>query len=143
MKKKLIILGCVSLISVIIIFVILRISNQINKAPNTPSPSPSSQPSPTAGVSNLQGELPNDMQFNQTLTDINKQYPWYSKLPIDTNEYHIVYDFTENKFKIRIKTPMTTNQIETFTQKAVSSLQKIGVEAPINYYVLDTDGNQL
>jgi len=143
MKKKFIILGCISLLFVIFIFVLIYTSDSKNKLINTPSSSPSSQPSPTTSTSSLQNDLPNDTQFNQSLTDINKQYPWYSKLPIDTNKYHIVYDFTENKFKIRIKNSITTSQIETATQEALSSLQRIGVKTPIDYYVLDASGNQL
>jgi hypothetical protein len=142
-KKKLIILGCASLIFILLIFVFLYTSGSKNKPINTPNPSPGSQPSPTTSTSNLQSDLPDDTQFNQSLTDINKQYPWYSKLPIDTNKYHVVYDFTENKFKIRIKNSMTTSQIETTTQEALSNLRKIGVKTPIDYYVLDASGNQL
>jgi hypothetical protein len=140
-KKKLIILGCASLISVILIFVFFYTSGSKNKPVNIPTPS--SQPSPTTSAPNLQSDLPDDTHFNQSLTDINKQYPWYSKLPIDTNKYHVVYDFTENKFRIRIKNSMTTSQIETAIQEALSSLQRIGVKTPVDYYVLDASGNQL
>jgi hypothetical protein len=139
MKKKLLILFGVSLASIIFIIVIIYKSNK--KQLPKPSPTPQMSPSPSAEV--LQNNLPNETSFNNSLLNLNEQYPWYSKLPIDTDLYHVVYDFSENKFRIRLKKPTTTNQLEKIIQSAVSSLREIEVPEPIKYYVLDVNGNRL
>lgn len=106
----------------------------------TPSPSGSAVPTPSAIPIS---ELPNDAQYAQSLTSIVKQYPWYPKLPIDTVTYHVIYDFDKNAFRIRLKTNVPVDQIGNVTQTAVLNIRQIGVPAPINYYVIDSNGNQL
>jgi hypothetical protein len=139
MKKKIIILiGSLSVISVIIIVV------TVLQHP-TPKPTASPTPKPT-GTPGTQGsqELPSDLKYGQAMTAITQQYPWYPKLPIVTKDYQIVYDFDKQMFRIRIKSvsPITT-EVKTITQSALNDLKNIGVQEPIKYYVLDANGNQL
>ena len=145
MKKKLIIL--VSFISSISIIFIVATVLQHSKTNPTTSPSPSPKNQFDLGTPGPQGsnlELPSDAKYGQALTSLSKQYPWYPKLPIETKDYRIVYDFDKNMFRIRILSAAATNdEIKSFTQNALSDLKKIGVSEPIKYYVLDINGNQL
>jgi hypothetical protein len=144
MKKKLILmLGGLSLISIIIIVVMVRRSGTTNKPTSTTSPTPSMTPIQKSPSPSPQTELPDDVQFNKAQQEILNQYPWYSKLPIDTKEYRIVYDFSINKFRIRLKVSIDTDQIDRVIQEALTSLQKIGVTPPIDYYTLDLSGKEL
>lgn len=43
-----------------------------------------------------------DFQFGQTLQKFYEENPWYSKIPVETNDYRVVYDFEYKKFRIRI-----------------------------------------
>jgi hypothetical protein len=139
MKKKLLIIFSVSLVSIIFIIAAIYKSNKKQVPP--PSQTPQGSPSPSTKI--LQNDLPDDMSFNKSLLNLNEQYPWYSKLPIDTDSYHIVYDFSEAKFRIRLKKTISSNQIEKVVQDAMSDLKKIGVPEPIKYYILDVNGSQL
>jgi hypothetical protein len=141
-KKVIILIGSISVISVIIIVVTVL---------QHPSPKPSASPTPVStitpgGTSGPQGaqELPSDLKYGQALTAITDQYPWYPKLPIENKDYQIVYDFDKQEFRIRIKSvSVSAADVKTITQSALNALISIGVQEPINYYILDANGNQL
>jgi hypothetical protein len=140
MKKRIIILvGIISVICIIIIVVAVS-SHSKTKPVTSPTPSPESQFN--VGTPSSM-ELPDDMKYAQALTSLNEQYPWYSKLPIETKDYRIVYDFDKKMFRIRFLSSITSVQIKALTQNALNSLKKIGVSEPIKYYLLDASGNQL
>jgi hypothetical protein len=141
MKKKIIIsLGLVSVVA--LVFIVVIVLQHPTTGPAT-SPSPSSTPLGTANPQSSAG-LPDDAKYGQALTTLSQQYPWYPKLPIETKDYRIVYDFDKNMFRIRIlSTTAISDEIESFTQSALSDLKNIGVSEPIKYYVLDVNGNQL
>lgn len=143
MKKKIIILiGSLSVISVIII-VVTVLQHPSPKPTASPTPSPTNQPGSTPGPQGSQ-ELPSDLKYGQAMTNIAQQYPWYPKLPIVNKDYQIVYDFDKQMFRIRIKSVSpTTTEVKTITQSALNDLKNIGVQEPIKYYVLDVNGNQL
>jgi hypothetical protein len=143
MRKKIIILiGALSVISIIIIVVIV-LQHPSPKPSTSPTPSPTSQPSGTPGSQGNQ-VLPNDLKYGQQLNAITQQYPWYPKLPVETKDYLIVFDFDKQMFRIRIKySPVTSAEAKTFTQSALNDLKNIGVQEPIKYYILDARGNQL
>ena len=143
MRKKIIILiGSISVISIIII-VVTVLQHPSTKPSASPTPSPTSQPSGTPFPQGTQ-VLPNDLKYGQAMNAITQQYPWYPKLPIVTKDYQIVYDFDKQMFRIRIKSVSpTTTEVKTITQSALNDLKNIGVQEPIKYYVLDANGNQL
>ena len=143
MKKKIIILiGSISVISVIII-VVTVLQHPAVKPSASPTPGTTSQPSGTPFPQGTQ-VLPNDLKYGQALTTITQQYPWYPKLPVDTKDYTIIYDFDKQMFRIRIKSVSpATSDVKTLTQSALNDLVNIGVQEPIKYYVLDANGNQL
>lgn len=140
MKKKLIIvLGAVSLICIIIlVVVVLQHPTPKPVASLTPSPTPETTPPLVTSTA-----LPDDLKYGQALTILNTQYPWYSKLPLETTNYEAVYDFNTQSFRIRLKVPATATQEKSIVAGAVFDLQAIGVPAPVKYYVVDLNGNQL
>lgn len=119
------------------------------KTKTTPSPTPA--PSPESGFNlnkpNLQDsaqQIQDALKYGQSLKELNQKYPWYSKLPVETKNYRIIYDFDREMFRIRIKSAVVaTEGVKSDIQSALGDLKKIGVPAPIKYYVLDVNGNQL
>lgn len=125
MKKKIytIIGGLVVLIIVIILFFSKkRVSVSPLTSPLKPTASPSAE------------ILPNDLEYSQGLTELHNKYPWYSKLPIETKDYRIVYDFEKNSFRIRI----LTESSESLKNDALNKLRSIGVDTnTIPYYFIE------
>lgn len=136
-KKRFLIIIILSVISVIFIVIMVYKNGKDDKSINiTASPSSSLE-------SSYQTEVPDGVSFTKSLTNLYEEYPWYSKLPIDTNYYHIVYDFSEEKFRIRLKKILEQNKIETVVRDANNDLKKIGVKEPYGYYVIDANGNRI
>lgn len=82
-----------------------------------------------------------DLNFNKAYKDFLTNYPWYTNLPIDTFQYRVVYDFEKESFRIRLKIkPQDEIQQEEIINKATGSIKNLGVEEPIQYYILDTEG---
>ena len=126
MKKKLLIL-----LIIIFIFVVIysltspRSVKNDNLVVTSPTPTTSTiTPNPTEFFE----QLPNDLKYNQELTDIHQRYPWYSSLPLETEDYRIIYDFDKNSFRIRL----LTGNSDSIKQAALKSLKEIGVD--INKY---------
>lgn len=137
MKKRLLVIaGLVSLVSLVAIIVSVMTHNK-NKTTNIPTPSP------TPELQSSNPDLPDDEKYSSALIAINEEYPWYSKLPIETRNYRIVYDFDKKMFRIRFLLEISSSQIATFTQNALDDLKDVGVREPIKYYLLDKNGNQL
>lgn len=128
--------GVVFIIVIVIIVLIVSLQPKSNMSTNTPSPLPS--PTKPGAV-----ELPKDKEFAQTIENVVQQYPWYPKLPIETKDYRIIYDFDNNMFRIRFLSTTAPIEIKTLTQSALNDLKNIGVKDPIKYYLLDSNGNQL
>lgn len=84
-----------------------------------------------------------DKDFGDIYTKFITSSPWYLKIPIETTSHRIVYDFDKQKFRIRLKVPLTIDQQTSTVTNAVDNLKTIGVPSPINYYVLDKNGDQL
>ncbi|MFC1700261.1 hypothetical protein ACFLZ4_01280 [Patescibacteria group bacterium] len=84
--------------------------------------------------------LRGDLDFSEGVKTLHKDYPWYSKLPVDTEEYVIVFDLERKEFRIRLKVPETSSQDikDTTLNKAVSKLREITGQDFNNYtyYVL-------
>lgn len=130
-RKLFIILIIVSLLSVV--FIVTKINKNKKTSVSNTTPTPSTQ----------YVELPNDDSFNKSLENLNQQYPWYSKLPIETDKYRVVYDFTEKKFRIRIKKELINSQMDEVVQSAIDNLKTIGVTEPVNYYIFNSEGEKI
>jgi|LDZU01.1.fsa_nt_gi hypothetical protein len=87
-----------------------------------------------------EGDLPKDYEYAEAMKSLFEKYPWYSKLPIDTNEYTIVWDFEVEKFRIRLKIPESSSQElkDSLIAKAVEDIKTLTGEkfAEYTYYVL-------
>jgi len=78
-----------------------------------------------------------DLAFDEKYRDFLTNYPWYQTLPIERNEYRIIYDFERESFRIRIKIATeTAEDEEVIVNKALEELRKIGVPDPIPYYTV-------
>lgn len=124
MKKKIyIIFGILSIIFLIWIFILKSNTNTVTTTnPVIPTISP------------IIETLPNDLEFSRGLTDLHEKYPWYSKLPIENEDYRIIYDFDTNSFRIRLLTEST----EIIKNAALNNLKSIGVDITItSYYFLE------
>jgi hypothetical protein len=79
-----------------------------------------------------------DLIFNEAFENFIDNYPWYVHLPIEKNQYHIVYDFERKSFRIRILAPvLDPEQEEAILENAMNDLKTIGLVEPINYYVIE------
>lgn len=84
---------------------------------------------------NLQAE--GDKKFSETYKNFIDKYPWYSYLPIENKKMKIVYDFAEKKFRFRIKvSSLREGEKEMLIENAIKALEKIGVQPPVKYYIL-------
>lgn len=82
----------------------------------------------------MQLQTQEDLKSGQVINKLHQQYPWYSKLPIETNEYRIIYDFDKNSFRIRL----LTQSSETIKQAALNQLKTLGVDLDqFTYYFLE------
>lgn len=81
-----------------------------------------------------------DIEFGKSLQDFYIKNPWYSKIPIETKDYTIIFDFEKNSFRIRLKVSKTSTEavVKTLTDKALLSIKEIGA-VPTNYYILYID----
>jgi hypothetical protein len=78
-----------------------------------------------------------DLIFNEAYEKFLDNYSWYVHLPIENNQYHIVYDFERKSFRIRILIPdLDPEQEEAILENAMNDLKTIGLVEPINYYVI-------
>lgn len=78
-----------------------------------------------------------DLIFSEAFEEFINDYPWYVNLPIEKDQYHIVYDFERKSFRIRIFTPdLDSNQEDALLENAINDLKEIGLVEPINYYVI-------
>ena len=83
-----------------------------------------------------------DYEFSESTKKLLTEKPWYTKLPIETDEFVIVYDFDKEAFRIRLKilASSSVEQIEGLKEKALEALAKIGVNMQkTHYYVLFKD----
>lgn len=83
-----------------------------------------------------------DTEFSEAQQAIRREYSWYDSLPIETEEYTIVYDYRREEFRIRLKISQNSpaELINDLTQKALLNLETIGVN-PVEsgYYVVFLD----
>ncbi|NIT03682.1 hypothetical protein GTO10_01995 [Candidatus Saccharibacteria bacterium] len=71
--------------------------------------------------------------------DFYKTYPWYASIPIETNEYVIVYNFEKEAFRIRLTLGENAlgAEVEAAKNRALGDLEAIGVDLnEYSYYFL-------
>jgi len=75
-----------------------------------------------------------DILYNNAVKNLFKEHPWYSHMPIITENYHISYDFNKKSFRIDLITKTT----EEIKQQALKSLENIGIDIKTqDYYFLE------
>lgn len=78
----------------------------------------------------------NDFAFGQATKKVVEQNPWYTNLPIKTNNFVIYYDFEQQKFAISFLIPIqSADQEKALIQEAVNDIKSIGFKGTVNYYV--------
>ena len=80
-----------------------------------------------------------DIEFNDAIENLEKDFFWYKDIPIDNSEYTVVYDYDRKEFRIRLKIPENSSPeaIQTITQKALLSMENLGINPKDwGYYVL-------
>jgi hypothetical protein len=56
--------------------------------------------------------IKNEVEFSNTLSEINQKYPWYEKLPINNDRYIILWSIEEEEFRILCKISETAPENE-------------------------------
>ncbi len=75
-----------------------------------------------------------DLDFTTAWFDVLKKYPWYRRLPIEKDDYAIVFDFDIESFRIIfIKKDLDENSKKKIIDTALNDLKIIGVQEPIKY----------
>lgn len=85
-----------------------------------------------------------DNYFSLKARELLTTYPWYSKMPIVTTDYVIVYDFEKNAFRIRIIAPLNISPtaLKQIQNNAIQSLRNIGVDlSTIKYFFAQDSGS--
>ena len=125
MKKKIYtIIGGIVIILIILIITVLKTKDTASPITSPIIPTAT----PTIEV------LPNDLEYSRGLTELHKKYPWYSKLPIETEDYRIIFDFDKESFRIRILSEPTS----VIKKAATDYLTRIGVDLnKFSYYFIE------
>ena len=126
MKKKLFIVAIMILFFfVIILFISLKQGKK--------------QPEPAAGgITQEQAiqQTKDDKISAEAINKIHEEYPWYEKIPIETADYRIVYNFDRGAFRIRL---LKTNT-PAIKQAAINHLESIGVDLKkFSYYFIEPE----
>lgn len=133
MKKKYIII--IGLIFLVIFIVVSFLRPKPTPSPIIPVSTPSATTQPIIEITPTETfQPPNDQLYGQAIKDIVNQYPWYPKIPIETQEYRIIFDFDKKSFRIRFLTPLS----EQIKQAAIKKLVEIGVDLDkFTYYFVE------
>lgn len=88
------------------------------------------QPSPTPAISQEKAaqQTQDDLTTAKVIEEFHSDYPWYNKIPVETADYRIVFDFSKNSFRIRLLTQDTP----AIRGTALGDLKAIG--ADLNFY---------
>lgn len=77
----------------------------------------------------IEQQAEDDYYYAQTEAEFYQEYPWYQQLPIVTDEYTIVYDFSQKLFRVRLKDPNISDQEKVeVMNKALKDIQEIGID---------------
>jgi hypothetical protein len=93
-----------------------------------------SEPTPIAEET-LKQMYEGEINYNNGLKEMYAKYPWYSKIPIETDLYFIVFDFEKESFRIRYKEGVNKNN-PTILEQALQDIRNIGAD-PSKYYVIN------
>lgn len=106
--QVLFVVGLFSLLSLIYLFYSLS-----PKKTETLLPVPTPTPFFTTPPPELIEQTKEDRFFGQTVESQLKNIPFLTSLPIITDKYTIIFDFEQNKIRVRLKTGITRSQVES------------------------------
>lgn len=72
-----------------------------------------------------------DIRFSETTYILLKKYPWFSKFPLLTKEYLVVYDYERESFRIVFYTTYS----QELEMKIVNRIKSVTKLNQINYYI--------
>lgn len=89
----------------------------------------------TDQATQLQGQA--DKNFNQQLQNTAQQYPWFSQLPLQTDNYFVYFDLNKKQFIARIYNgpSLTQTQLTATKNEIQSKLSSLGVN--LNNFTVD------
>lgn len=69
-------------------------------------------------------------EFGQAVREQIEEFPWYQKIPIETDQFIIVYDYKLKSFRINLLIPEDMNEEikQNLQKKALTALQDINVD---------------
>lgn len=114
----------ISLISLVYLFL---------RAKPSPKPLPSLETAPFSPPPEAIDQAKQDYDFNKIVADELKNAPFLTQLPILTDKYTIIFDFEQNKIRVRLKTGVIRSAVQS---EINSQLQKIGADTkkfPVYY----------
>jgi hypothetical protein len=84
----------------------------------------------------LQKTYEGDRDFAAALNEHVTNNPWYSEIPIEKEEYVIVYDFEHVSFRIRLKgqeSSYTDEMKDLYTESALKDIENLGISGFDHY----------
>lgn len=132
-----------------VLIIVLLFSNDKGKQPEVPvSPFittpekkteiPVVTVSPTMTSEEAKQLSQNDIKFSEGMQNFLKEYPWYTKLPIENSSYRVVYDLDKKSFRVRLKISSTSpkSQQDSLVAQAIQDAKNKGIDIGTNYYIL-------
>jgi len=81
-------------------------------------------------------QIQDDITYNQQRSKTLKETPWLTLLPIETDNYRAVYDYSQQKIRIRLKIKPSPAQETSFTQSIIKELESKNIPATISGYII-------
>jgi hypothetical protein len=89
------------------------------------------------------GDVEDMIRVGEQQREIKEKYPWYFDLPIENDNYIILWDWEEEKFKIALKVDQSVSQTtkNTLIKNAVNDIEELTKEdiQTEDYYVVFVD----
>jgi hypothetical protein len=89
------------------------------------------------------GDVEDMIRVGEQQREIKEKYPWYFDLPIENDNYIILWDWEEEKFKIALKVDQNVSQTtkNTLIKNAVNDIEELTKEdiQTEDYYVVFVD----
>lgn len=102
-------------------------------------------PIPETRETNIE-QISDDYEFAKYWDNIYREYPWYKKLPIVTDNYKIYWVIQEKSFRIRLTVSENSpeEQKKDFVNKALKDIEELTGVSYENYpyYVLYTENKK-
>lgn len=142
LKTRILFAGALLLaLSTVVFSLSLSSPSQRNTQNNTQSPTliPTSPPARNPLQVNPTNPLPTQLQekaehqsaadklYGELWTDVQKKYPWYDKLPLQTSEYFVYFDLSKKSFIADIY-PSTPDQAPFIKRAVTTQLSNLGVD---------------